>query len=100
MYTVALGTPDGTVTLDRYGVSRTILVPPDPVTLEQIANDTDGEFYAAASGARLNDVYERLGSQIGSIDAKREVTDVIAAAAAVLLLGAGVLAGLWFPRIP
>ncbi|MET0938311.1 MAG: VWA domain-containing protein, partial [Gaiellaceae bacterium] len=40
VYTVALGTPEGTVTFDRYGSSRTILVPPDPVTLEQIADDT------------------------------------------------------------
>ena len=100
VYTVALGTPDGSVTLTGTGVSRTILVPPDPVTLEQIAADTDGEFYAAASGARLNDVYERLGSQIGRYDTQREVTDVLAAAAAVLLLGAGLLAGLWFPRFP
>ena len=88
------------MTFDRYGVSRTILVPPDPVTLEQIADDTNGEFYAAASGARLNEVYERLGSQIGRIDAQREVTNVVAAAGAVLLLGAGLLAGLWFPRFP
>ncbi len=100
IYTVALGTPEGTVTFDRYGVSRTILVPPDPVTLEQIAEDTDGEFYAAASGARLNEVYERLGSQIGRYNTKREVTDVLAAAGAALLLGAGLLAGLWFPRFP
>ena len=55
---------------------------------------------AAASGARLNDVYERLGSQIGRYDTQREVTDVLAAAGAALLLGAGLLAGIWFPRIP
>ena len=88
------------MTFDRYGASRTILVPPDPVTLEQIADDTDGEFFAAVSGARLNQVYERLGSQIGRYDTKREVTNVLAAAGAVLLLGAGLLAGLWFPRFP
>jgi Ca-activated chloride channel family protein len=100
VYTVALGTPEGTVTFDRYGTSRTIPVPPDPVTLEQIADDTGGEFFAAVSGARLNQVYERLGSQIGRYDKKREATDMVAAAAAALLLGAGLLAGLWFPRIP
>ena len=100
VYTVALGTPEGTVTFDRFGLTRTIPVPPDPVTLEQIAQDTDGEFYAAATGARLNQVYERLGSQIGRYRKDREATDVLAAAAAVLLLGAGLLAGLWFPRLP
>ena len=100
VYTVALGTPEGTVTFDRFGTSRTIPVPPDPVTLEQIAQDTDGEFYAAVSGARLNQVYERLGSQIGRYNTQREVTDFLAAGGAVLLLGAGLLAGIWFPRIP
>ena len=100
VYTVALGTPEGTVTFDRFGGSRTIPVPPDPVTLEQIADDTEGEFYAAVSGARLNQVYERLGSQIGQYDTEREVTDMLAAAGAVLLLGAGLLAGIWFPRFP
>ena len=70
------------------------------MTLEQIANDTGGEFFAAVSVARLNQVYERLGKQIGRYDKKREATDMVAAAAAVLLLGAGLLAGLWFPRIP
>ena len=100
VYTVALGTPEGTVTFDRFGGSRTIPVPPDPVTLEQIADDTEGEFYAAVSGARLNQVYERLGSRIGRFDTEREVTDMLAAAGAVLLLGAGLLAGIWFPRIP
>jgi Ca-activated chloride channel family protein len=100
VYTVALGTPEGTVTFDRYGVRRTIPVPPDPVTLEQIADETGGEFYAAVSGARLNNVYERLGSQLGRYDKQREATDVLAAASAALLLGAGLLAGLWFPRLP
>lgn len=70
------------------------------MTLEQIADDTDGEFFAAVDGARLNQVYERLGSQIGRYDTPREVTDFMAAGAAVLLLGAGFLAGIWFPRIP
>jgi Ca-activated chloride channel family protein len=100
VYTVALGTDEGTVTFDRFGISRTIPVPPDPVTLEQIADETDGEFYAAATGARLNEVYERLGSQIGRYETEREVTNFLGAAAAALLLGAGLLAGLWFPRLP
>ncbi|HEU0304588.1 MAG TPA: VWA domain-containing protein [Gaiellaceae bacterium] len=100
VYTVALGTPNGTVTLDRFGITRTIRVPPDPETLRQIARETDGEFYEAATGARLNDVYERLGSQIGRYRTERETTDLVAASAAVLLLGAGLLAGLWFPRFP
>jgi Ca-activated chloride channel family protein len=100
VYTVALGTPEGTVTFNRFGFSRTIPVPPDPATLQEIATDTDGEFYAAVSSARLNKVYEGLGSRIGRYRTPREVTDYVAAAAAALLIGAGLLGGLWFPRIP
>ena len=100
VYAVALGTPDGTVTFDRFGFSRTIPVPPDPETLQEIAADTDGAFYGAVSSARLNKVYERLGSRIGRYQTPREVTDYVAAAAAALLIGAGLLGGLWFPRIP
>ena len=100
VYTVALGTAEGTVTINRFGFSRTIPVPPDPDTLREIATDTDGTFYAAVSSARLNKVYEGLGSRIGRYSTPREVTDYVAAAAAALLIGAGLLGGLWFPRIP
>jgi Ca-activated chloride channel family protein len=100
VYTVALGTPEGTVTFNRDGFTRTVPVPPDPETLQQIARDTDGEFYAAATGAKLNAVYEGLGSRIGRYSKKREATDVLIAAGAVLLLGAGLLGGLWHPRLP
>ena len=51
VYTVALGTAEGTVTINRFGVSRTIPVPPDPVTLEQIATDTDGDVLRRRSRA-------------------------------------------------
>lgn len=100
VYTVALGTPEGTVTFNRGGFTRTIRVPPDPATLEQIARDTDGEFFAAATGAKLNAVYEGLGSRIGRYERPREATDLFVGAGAVLLLGAGLLGGLWHPRLP
>ena len=49
VYTVALGTDDGTVQgPDGYGGMRTIRVPPDPETLSQVAEMTGGKFFAAA----------------------------------------------------
>lgn len=100
VYTVALGTPEGTITLSRFGFTRTIPVPPDEVTLQEIARDTDGEFFKAETGDRLTAVYEHLGSRLGRYDTRREATDILLAAGAVLLIGAGLLSGLWQPRLP
>jgi Ca-activated chloride channel family protein len=100
VYTVALGTPEGTITLRRFGFDRTIPVPPDEVTLQQIARDTDGEFFTATTGKRLSAVYAHLGSSLGRYDTRRETTDFLLAAGGVLLLSAGLLGGLWHPRLP
>ena len=70
VYTVALGTPDGV--LNRGGFSRP--VPPDPVTLRQIAQATGGEFFATQSEARLNAVYEDLASRLGHTNEWRELS--------------------------
>lgn len=100
VYTIALGTDSGTIEVFRFGEQRTIPVPPDRVTLRQIAEATGGEYYDAADAERLQSVYERLGSQVGRADEQREVSVGFLAGGAALLLGAGVLAGLRLPRLP
>lgn len=100
VYTVALGTPSGSIRISDGSFSETVQVPPDPRTLKQIALETGGHFYAAASGARLNAVYEKLASRLSVKRVYREATSVFLAASAVLLLGAGVLSAFWLPRLP
>ncbi|MFN0094700.1 MAG: VWA domain-containing protein [Dehalococcoidia bacterium] len=101
VFTIALGTPDGVVDVpDQFGNLRRIAVPPDEVTLEQIAKITDGKFYAAESATDLGDVYENLGSKIGFRDEESEITWWFAAAAAALMLAAGGLSLWWFNRFP
>jgi len=101
VYTVALGTPGGTVTVfDQDGSSHTIPVPPDPDTLRAIAEVTGGRFYAAASGARLNAVYEGLGSRLGRYPIRREATSLFLGAGALLLVLSGLAASRWLPRLP
>ncbi len=102
VYTVALGTPSGTVAgggFFPFGADR-ISVPPDPVTLRAIAETTGGEFTEARDAETLDDAYEKLGSNIGRKSADKEVTYAFLLAAAVLLLGAGLLAARWWPRLP
>ena len=101
IYTIAFGTPDGTVEITNdYGVTQTYRVPPDPDTLRQIAEQTGGKFFEAPTEADLEAVYQEIGSQVSYEDEERELTAAFAGAGAVfLLLGAG-LSALWFGRIP
>jgi Ca-activated chloride channel family protein len=101
VYTVLVGTPAGVVeeTLTG-GYRRIIQVPPAPDALRRIASGTGGEFFTATSDERLDQVYEELGSRLGSKKQSREITDAFAGGAVVLLLAGGALSALWFRRVP
>jgi Ca-activated chloride channel family protein len=96
IYTIALGTQQGT--LNRGG--RAIPVPPDNVTLRDVAETTGGRFFAAPSAARLESIYENLGTRFSTRKEKQEVTAAFAGAALVLLLAGGILSLLRTGRIP
>ena len=101
VYTVVLGTENGTVEQTLTGGFRQIVqVPPSPDTLRQVAQTTGGLFFTAKNDTRLRDVYERLGSRIGHRRESREMTDVFAGGSAALLLAGGALSALWFRRVP
>jgi Ca-activated chloride channel homolog len=101
IYTIALGTPSGTVDVtDDYGQTQTVNVPPDPTTLKQIADETGGLFFEAPTEADLKAVYDEIGSQVSWEDDERELTAAFAGAGAVFLLLGASLSALWFGRIP
>ncbi len=97
IYTVALGTPDGEVTLPD---GRRLTVPPDPEALRRIASLSGGEAFEAEDSDQLGAVYERLGSRIGTRDEQREITAGFAGAALLLLGGALVGSLRWGGRLP
>ncbi|HEV2744135.1 MAG TPA: VWA domain-containing protein, partial [Rubrobacter sp.] len=71
VFTVALGTGDGFVELpDESAGVRRVDVPPDTETLREIAETTEGRFFASSSGADLVNVYEDLGSRVGFVEEK------------------------------
>ena len=100
VFTVALGTPNGTIARGPFGGggfnpgsgdSQRIPVPPDPETLRQIAEMTGGEFSEARTADALEKAYENLGSRLGREPGETEITFLLVALAAGLLLAAGVL---------
>jgi len=100
VYTVLVGTPEGVVEEQLPGgFRRVIQVPPSPQTLEQIAAGTGGEYFAAADAEQLRAVYEQLGSRLGKMEERREITDVFSGAAAAFLLVGGVLSAFLFRRV-
>jgi Ca-activated chloride channel family protein len=88
VYTVTLGTAQGTITTPgKNGRPPTVRpVPPDVQSLQAIAQVSGGESFAAGDADRLNQVYERLGSQLGRKKEKREITSTIAGGGLALLL--------------
>jgi Ca-activated chloride channel family protein len=95
VYTVALGTPDGTL-VGSDGVSRP--VPPDPETLRAIARASGGQAFTAADADGLAAVYERLGSQVATEREPREVTAAFAGGALALVAAGSLLSLRWFRR--
>lgn len=92
IYTVALGTAQGTITVPRANGSgsETRRVPPDPESLRQIARASGGAAFSAVDAEGLSSVYEKLGSQLGRKHEQRQLTSTFAGGAlALLVLGSG-----------
>jgi Ca-activated chloride channel family protein len=106
VYTIALGTPEGMITRGFGGgfgpgsQDQTIPVPPDPDTLRAIAETTGGEFTEARDAESLSAAYEKMGSNLGRVPGRTEITFILVAIAVGLLLVAGVLSAIWSPRFP
>jgi len=99
IYTVALGTRDATVPNPGFGPPL-LSVPPDPELLKRIADTSGGHAYSAQDDQQLSTIYRTLGSQLGTRDAKREVTAAFAVGGLVLLLGAAAASTRWAGRVP
>jgi Ca-activated chloride channel homolog len=102
VYTVALGTPEGTITVPLpggQGGTETRRVPPDPESLAQIAHESGGETFEVADAGELERVYERLGSQLSTEERKRQMTAGFAGGALVLLLAGAGMSLAWFGRL-
>jgi Ca-activated chloride channel homolog len=96
IYTVALGTPDGVLQVG----GQIIDVAPDPEALAQVAQLSGGKAFTAEDSDALDEVYQTLGSRIGTKKEKKEVSAGFAAAGLLLLGGAAFTSLRWRGRLP
>src|SRR4051794_9287693 len=94
--TIAFGTDTGVVDI-RGQLQR---VPVDRLSLQQLAENTKGFFYEAASISELKKVYEDMGSSIGHRVEPREVTQWYAGFGLFFALCAAAMSLLWTSRMP
>ena len=96
VYVVGLGTPDGHTAM---GDEMAIYLKLDEPALRHVAQITGGEYHHAGTAEALRSVYQKLGSKLQVSKRETELTGLLAAAAAVLLLAGAGLSVLWFGRI-
>ena len=98
VYTVALGTPTGTVADARR--ARSCPCRPTRTRCARSPELSGGRAFAAEDADALDEVYEGLGSRIGTREERREISAGFAAAGLLLLAGAVVTALRWRGRLP
>ena len=100
VYTVVLGTDQGTIDVPRTGGgTATRPVPPDRDSLAQIARESGGKAYTAQTAAGVKEIYESLGSQLGREKRKREITSAVTGGGMVLMLVGVAMSLRWFDRL-
>lgn len=95
VYTIGYGTENGFVDLD----GKREPVPVDHDLMQRIAEDTDGQYFRAATADQLKTVYENIGSEVGYEKSNLEITSRFAGFgllfAILAALGAISLAAKW-----
>ena len=101
IFTVSLGTPNGTIAVPVARGTRTITkrVPPDPQALGRVASLSGGKAFTTGDANQLSQIYRQLGSQLGHVTQRREVTAGFAGAGLALLALGSALSLAWFGRL-
>lgn len=97
VYTIGIGTPEGTVVriLGRNQFTRL-----DEATLIGIADATGGKYYNAQDEGDLRQIYAELSRERQIENEETEITFLFAAAALLISVVAGGLGLVWFNRLP
>ncbi len=96
--TIAFGTDFGTITVPES--PDPVPVPVDKPALQDIADQTGGTFFEAATAQQLAKVYADIGSSIGFDVEPREIATWFVGAALLALLATAAMSLAWFARLP
>ena len=99
IYTVALGTAHGTITVRHGSRASSVPVPLDPSELQQIGRLSGGQAFTARSLSGLHSVYAHLAARIGHKHVKQQITASFAGVGLVLVLFGAGLSLRWFGRL-
>jgi Ca-activated chloride channel family protein len=96
IHAIGVGSPAGTVIeVDGFSTATAL----DEATLTAIADVTDGRYYPAADAVALREIYDTIDLQFTTAREPTEVTSLLTAAAAGLLVVGGALSLWWFGRV-
>jgi Ca-activated chloride channel family protein len=95
VYTIAYGTPHGTVRFEGY--PQKFPAPPDPATMRSIASITGGKTFSARSATQVVGVFKNLGSVLGRRHEERKLGSWFDLVAGFALLGAALSARAFGP---
>jgi Ca-activated chloride channel homolog len=97
IYTVGIGSPEGaTLELDGF----TVFTQLDAAVLQQIAEMSNGSYYAATDLDQIDSIYSDIATQLVVKPEETEITALFAAVATLLLIIGGLLSLLWLNRMP
>ena len=96
IFTVGVGTPEGKIVgFDGWSMHVRL----DEETLRAIADLTRGDYFYAGNAVDLKKIYQTMNSRLVMETKKTEIGAFFSAAAALLVLVAGLLSLAWFNRI-
>jgi Ca-activated chloride channel family protein len=99
IYTISVGTPNGTIRIKQGSQTVTAPVPVSRAQLAAIASASGGRSFKASDAAGVSAAYRHLAARLGTRHVKQEITSSVAGGALALLLLGGVLSLRWFGRL-
>jgi Ca-activated chloride channel family protein len=97
IYTIGIGTPEGTVLMIR---GRNVFTRLDETVLRSISEMTQGTYFNAQDRDDLKQVYDELDRERSVETKETEITFAFAGLAALVTVAAGGLGLFWFNRLP
>lgn len=99
VYTVSVGTPNGTIQLNQGSKIVTAPVPVDRGQLQEIARLSHGRTFSAADATGVRAAYDHLAKRLGTKQVKEEITASFAGTGLALLLLGSASTLWWFGRL-